>query len=394
MKMKNLQIFFCLLGGFFAALAFGFIDLRFHMPFMDIQAKIDLVRKGAVLEVLTEDELKSLFEKNSHPSHYIGFEISGKVHLGTGLCTALKIRDFVEAGIKPTIFLADYHAYLNGKLGGDLENIQTVAKGYFKSAMYASLLCAGLDEEQADKVRFVLGSDMYGKMGLEYWTDVMHVSKDTTMKRMLRCTTIMGRTESDTLPSSATLYPSMQVADIWALEADIAHAGMDQRKVHVLAREVAEKLKRPKPVAVHGALLSGLLGPGRMDPNATEDDKMIAGKMSKSNPDSCIFIHDSPEEIARKLKKAYCPEKVVEENPIVQMAETFVLRDRHLKIERPAKFGGDVEIADAAELRSLFVGGKLHPMDLKNAVGRELTAMLEPARKYFEKHPKLLEQAL
>lgn len=374
---------------------------------MDTQTKIDLVRKGSVLEVLTEDELKNLFETQAHPSHYIGFEISGKVHLGTGLCTALKIKDFVDAGIKPTIFLADYHAYLNGKLGGDLDKIQTVARGYFKSAMYASLLCAGLDEKQADSVRFVMGSELYDEMGLDYWNDVMHVSKDTTMKRMLRCTTIMGRTESDNLPSSATLYPSMQVADIWALEADIAHAGMDQRKVHVLAREVAEKLKRPKPVAVHGALLSGLLGPGkRMDAAdaahaADADAIMIANKMSKSNPDSCIFIHDSPDEIARKLKKAYCPEKIIEDNPVVQMAETFVLRGgagggagRALKVERPAKFGGDVEIADAAELRALFADGKLHPMDLKNAVGRELTAMLEPARKHFEKHPKLLEQAL
>ncbi len=365
------------------------------MALMDVQTKIDLVRKGSVLEVLTEDELKNLFETNSHPSHYIGFEISGKVHLGTGLCTALKIRDFVEAGIKPTIFLADYHAFLNKKLGGDLERIQTVAKGYFKSAMYASLLCAGLDEEQAGRVRFVMGSDLYAEKGLDYWTSALNVSQNTTKERMLRCTTIMGRMSTETaLPTSALLYPAMQVADIWALGADIAHAGMDQRKVHVLAREMADKMKKPKPVAVHCSLLGSLTGPGRMDPNATEDDKMIAGKMSKSNPDSCIFIHDSPDEIARKLNKAYCPEKVVEDNPIVQMAETFVLRDRPLKVERPEKFGGNVEFVDAAELKEAFVGGKLHPMDLKNAVGRELIAMLEPARKYFEKHPKLLEQAL
>ncbi|VVB56744.1 Tyrosine--tRNA ligase [uncultured archaeon] len=373
---------------------------------MDLQSKLDLVRKGSVLEVLTEDDLKSLFETKTHPTHYIGFEISGKVHLGTGLCTALKIKDFVAAGIKPTIFLADYHAYLNGKLGGDLEKIQLVARGYFKSAMYASLLCAGLSEEQAKSVKFVMGSELYAEKSLDYWSDVMHVSKDTTLKRMLRCTTIMGRTESDTLPASATLYPAMQVADVWALEADIAQAGMDQRKVHVLAREVADKLKKPKVVAVHGSLLSGLLGPGkRMDagphpasnadaPAADADALMIANKMSKSNPDSCIFVHDAEAEITRKLKKAYCPEKVVEDNPIVQMAETFVLRERPLQIERPEKFGGNLEIASARELHSIYSAGKLHPMDLKNAVSRELISMLKPARDYFAKHPQLLEQAL
>ena len=360
---------------------------------MDIQTKLDLVRKGAVLEVLTDDELKSLFETKTHPSHYIGFEISGKVHLGTGLCTALKIKDFVEAGIKPTIFLADYHAYLNGKLGGDLEKIQAVAKGYFKSAMHASLLCAGLDEEQAGQVRFVMGSELYDELGLDYWTDVMTIAKDTTTKRMLRCTMIMGRSETDVgLPTSALLYPAMMTADIWALEADIAHAGMDQRKVHVLAREWADKTKRRKPIAVHCGLLGSLTGPGRMDPNASDDEKLVAGKMSKSNPDSCIFVHDTEAEISRKMKNAYCPPKIVDDNPIVQMAETFVLRDRPLKIERPAKFGGDLEISSGQELRALFMDAKLHPMDLKNAVGRELISMLEPARKYFEKHPKLLEQ--
>ncbi len=362
---------------------------------MDLQSKIDLVRKGSVLEVLTEDELKSLFETKAHPSHYIGFEISGKVHLGTGLCTALKVKDFLEAGIRPTIFLADYHAYLNKKFGGDLEKIQLIAKGYFKSAMYASLLCAGLSEEQAGQVRFVMGSDLYAEQGLEYWTSTLQISQNTTKDRMLRCTTIMGRLSTETaLPTSALVYPAMQVADIWALEADIAHSGMDQRKVHVLAREMADKLKKPKPIAVHCGLLGSLTGPGRMDPNATEDDKLIAGKMSKSNPDSCLFIHDSESEIARKMKNAYCPPKVVEDNPILQMAETFVLRDRPLKIERPAKFGGDMEIANAPELHSLYADAKLHPMDLKNAVCRELTAMLSPARRYFEKQPELLTQAL
>ena len=34
--------------------------------------------------------------------------------------------------------------------------------------------------------------------------------------------------------------------------------------------------------------------------------------MSKSNPESAIFMEDSAEDVARKLKKAYCPEKIVE----------------------------------------------------------------------------------
>ena len=52
----------------------------------------------------------------------------------------------------------------------------------------------------------------------------------------------MGREENINNPSSQILYPLMQAADIHHLDADIAQLGMDQRKVNVLAREIAPKL--------------------------------------------------------------------------------------------------------------------------------------------------------
>ncbi len=355
---------------------------------MDIESKIALVKKKPVCEIIIETELRTLFEGNAHPKHYIGFEISGKVHLGSGLLTSLMLKDFMKAGIKPTIFLADYHAWINGKLGGDLEKIQRVAKGYFKAAF----ISLGLDEE---KVRYVLASELYEKDGNEYWKEVLRITKDTTMQRMLRCTTIMGRTQKDSLDCASVVYPAMQSADIKALGADIAHAGIDQRKVHMLAREIAEKHGWQKPVAVHHKLLMGLQGPQKMgfEENA-EDDLAISSKMSKSKPDSAIFIHDSETEIARKLKGAYCPEKTAESNPVLEMCEHFIFRDEKsvLKVTRPAKFGGDVEFASYDEVQTAYVSGKLHPMDLKNATASALAEMLEPSRKYFEKHPELIAQ--
>jgi tyrosyl-tRNA synthetase len=288
----------------------------------------------------------------------------------------LKIRDFMEAGIKPLIWLADYHSYANEKLGGDLEKIRKVATGYFKHA-FVSL---GLDE---DKVKYLLASEHYDN---DYWKEVIKISRDTTIKRMLRCITIMGRKETEGTSSSAIVYPAMQAADIFLLDVQIAHAGMDQRKVHMLAKELSHKYKK-NLVAVHGHLLPGLQGAQRMDPEAAID-----AKMSKSKPSSAIFIHDSEEEIKDKIKKAYCPEKLIEGNPIVEYAEYLVLRDKGLKIERPEKFGGDLEIADAEELKKIYSEGKLHPMDLKNAVTNELSEILKPSREYFEKHKEYLDQ--
>jgi tyrosyl-tRNA synthetase len=356
---------------------------------MDIGTKISLVKRKPVCEIVAEGELRQLFETNAHPKHYIGFEISGKVHLGSGLLTSLMLKDFIAAGIKPTIFLADYHAWINGKLSGDLERIQNVAKGYFKSA-FVSL---GLDEEE---VRYVLASELYEKNGNGYWKEVLRITKDTTMQRMLRCTTIMGRAQKDALDCASVVYPAMQSADIQALDVDIAHAGIDQRKVHMLAREISEKHGwKKKPVALHHKLLMGLQGPQKMgfEENA-DDDLAISSKMSKSKPDSAIFVHDSEQEIARKLKGAYCPEKTAESNPVLEMCEHFVFREEKsvLKVTRPAKFGGDTEFASYPELESAYVSGKLHPMDLKAATASALAKMLEPSRKYFEKHPELLAQ--
>ncbi len=345
---------------------------------MDVERKVELLKRRPTAEVITDEEARALFETNAHPRHYIGFEISGMVHLGTGLVSALKINDLLEAGVKPIVFLADYHAWLNGKLGGDLERIRKVAKGYFKHA-FVSL---GLDEA---RVQYILASEIYDN---DYWKDVLGVAKDTTLKRMLRCTTIMGRKESEASDAASILYPAMQTADIFKLDVDIAHAGMDQRKVHVLAREIADKWKRKKPVALHARLLMGLQGPQKMgmDENARADVE-ISSKMSKSKPETCIYIHDSEDEIKKKIGKAHCPPKAVEENPIIEICEYILMRDENvrLKIERDEKYGGDVEF-DLDELKKEYADGGLHPMDLKNAVARELARILKPSGDYFAKH--------
>jgi tyrosyl-tRNA synthetase len=379
---------------------------------MDLEKKIELVKRKPMEEIVTEEDLRRIFQNYAHPKHYIGFEISGMVHLGTGLCTALKLKDFVEAGIKPTIFLADYHSYINQKLGGDLEKIREVAKGYFKH----SFVSLGLDESKVD---YVLASDLYDS---EYWKTVLKISKDTTINRMLRCITIMGRKETENTSSAAVVYPAMQAADIFTLDVQIAHAGLDQRKVHMLARELSHSYKK-EFVAVHGHLLPGLQGVKRMNApgtakeskqievsetvsltdtmhykhtdskgNVLRDEDVIEAKMSKSIPSSAIFIHDSEEEIQKKINKAYCPPKIIEGNPIVEYAEYLVMRDKDLKVERTQKYGGDVTFATIADLKVAFTEGKLTPPDLKNAVARELIEILKPSREYFEKNKHYLEQ--
>ncbi|OQX50543.1 MAG: hypothetical protein B5M53_12330 [Candidatus Cloacimonas sp. 4484_209] len=109
------------------------------------------------------------------------------------------------------------------------------------------------------------------------------------------------------------------------MELDIACAGMDQRKAQILAREMSEKLGAKKPVCVHYHLVHYHLLMGLTEPATSGFDKdlktdlSISSKMSKSTPKANIFVHDTEEEIREKIKEAYCPAKVVENNPILEI---------------------------------------------------------------------------
>lgn len=357
---------------------------------MTNEEKINLITRN-LEEVLTKEELEQLISSGTPLKHYIGFEISGKVHLGTGFASMLKIKDLQEAGVQTTIFLADWHTWLNKKLDGTLETARKMAREYFEQGMKAAALCVGADP---DKIEFILGSELYDKLGNDYWSTVVKVSKATTMARMLRSTTIMGRKESEISDSAMLIYPAMQSADIFSMNITLAHAGTDQRNVHVVARDAAKELGFHKPVAIHHHLLQGLLKPDVWPiPEDNREEAVLAMKMSKSKPDSAVFIHDSPEEIKRKVMEAFAPEGETKYNPILDWAKHLIFRDTPsrsnlqgptLQVERDKKFGGDLSYNSYEDLEKDYLDKKLHPMDLKSAIAEWLIKKLEPARKYFE----------
>ncbi len=197
---------------------------------------LELIKRSPTEEILTEETLKRHIENGDRLKHYIGFEISGFLHLGNGLLSMSKVADFQEAGVETNIFLADYHTWINKKLGGDLSTIRKIAGTYFKEALRYSLKAVG---GNADKVNFVLGSELYEKLGLSYLEDIIRVSKKLSLARAKRSITIAGRKEGESISFAQLLYAPMQVADIYGLKVNLAHAGMDQRKAHVVALDVS-----------------------------------------------------------------------------------------------------------------------------------------------------------
>jgi len=347
---------------------------------MDIKEKLNLLTRNTE-EVLTKSDLTVLLENNEKLRHYIGFEISGKVHLGTGLMCMGKVADFLKAGVQCSVFLADWHSFINDKLDGDWEIIKKVAIGYFKEALVASLKCFNAPVQ---RVEFILGSDLY--RGLTQWENLMKVSKYTTLSRVKRSITILGRRQGESIDFAKLIYPPLQVADIFTLGVNIAHAGLDQRSAHVIARQVAKKLKISSvPVAIHHPLILGLQKPSVWPIPKDSEAMKLALKMSKSKPNSAIFVHDSPEEIRRKVSKAFCPPQV-DFNPILNWTKYLIFwgqDEGELRVARPAKFGGNKTYYSYKKLERDYKNGQLHPQDLKTAVADWLVVKLAPAREHF-----------
>lgn len=346
---------------------------------MDIETRLERIRRVGE-EIITETELRQLLETNAHPTAYDGFEPSGLAHLPFGVLRPILVSDLLDAGVKVKLLLADWFAWVNGKMGGDLVKIRQVGE-YFVEVWKA----AGVD---MSKVEVVWTSDVVEEA--DYWKKVITVAQNSTLARTQRAITIMGRTAGELVQTAQLFYPMMQVADVFWLDVDICQLGLDQRRANILAREVAGKMKWKKPVAVHHHMLIGLQGnkqPEGFDENGAVDTE-IASKMSKSKPETSIFVHDSREEILRKVNSAYCPPKVLEGNALVEYSKYIIFRkSKSLKIERPEKYGGTVEFGSSSELDLAYVRGDLHPADLKKGVAEALDEIVSPIRGHFEKDP-------
>jgi len=323
-------------------------------------------------ECQTEPELRKLIEKKPGFVLYDGFEPSGRMHIAQGIYKTINVNKCTKAGGTFIFWVADWFALMNDKMGGDIDKIKTVGK-YLIEVWKAS----GMDMSH---VRFLWSSEEISNKAEEYWGHALDIARRTTLARVKKCCQIMGRNE-DSLTAAQILYPIMQCADIFFLKADICQLGVDQRKVNMLARDYCESAgRRLKPVIVSHHMLYGL--------------KKGQSKMSKSDPDSAIFMEDAPEDVERKIQAAYCPKapessasgeddgmhlvKDELKNPCLDYAK-YVLFSR----EGCEVTIGDRSFSDFEDLRQAFADGEVGEAELKGCLISEINALLEPVRQHF-----------
>jgi tyrosyl-tRNA synthetase len=269
-------------------------------------------------------------------------------------------------------------------MGGDLEKIRVV--GMYLIEVWKA---AGMN---LSSVIFKWASDEITNNAATYWPQMMDIARRFTVTRIKKCCQIMGRLENN-LSSAQILYPIMQCTDVFFLKADICQLGVDQRKVNMLAREYCDHAKRKnKPIILSHHMLYGL--------------KQGQEKMSKSDPDSAIFMEDTVEDVQRKILHAYCP-RTVQAEAVAEMAATenedagkasMHLISDNLKnpcldyiehiifsaVDDSATFTvGTTSYNTFADVKEAFLNGIISEDALKVSLIQEINKLLDPVRHHF-----------
>ena len=311
-------------------------------------------------ECIQESELQALMEKKDHPVCYDGFEPSGRMHIAQGVLRTVNLNKLTSAGCVFRFWLADWFAMLNNKMGGDLDKIRLV--GQYMVEIWKSV---GMDMAN---VEFLWASKEIISHSASYWLRVMDIARCTTIARMLKCCTIMGRKEKEVMQAAQILYPLMQCADIFNVKADICQLGIDQRKINMLARDYCDQAKiRFKPVILSHHMLMGL--------------KEGQEKMSKSDPESAIFMEDASGDVSRKIENAFCPEGVVAANPILDYMKHIICpRFGAQGVRVKLKDETEETFASYQELEDAFVARQICGTNLKAVLVKYLSEYV-PARR-------------
>ena len=213
-----------------------------------------------------------------------GIQPSGELHLGNYLGPLRHWPEMIDE-YDCYFFLADLHTITVRQDPAQLRRrVLTLLANY---------IACGLDPEKC--VLFIQS----------------HVPAHSQFAWVLDCYTMFGELSrmtqfkdksarnADNINAGLFTYPVLMAADILLYQPDFVPVGEDQKQHVEICRDIANRfngvygdvLKVPEPyIAKVGARIMSLSTPD--------------SKMSKSQPEGCVFLMEKPEDIARKFKRA------------------------------------------------------------------------------------------
>lgn len=327
---------------------------------MEFEERLELVTRN-LQEIITREELEELLRSGKEISVYWGTMPTGSISIAY-FFPMLKISDFLKAGFRVKILLADLHAALDG-VSWELLDKRTK---YYEKAISLMLEKIGVD---AKKLQFVRGSEI--QLDKKYFEDLLKLSMASSVRNCKKAASEVVKMDDNPLLGNF-IYPMMQALDEEHLNADIQYAGADQRKIMVYAREHLPKINRRPRIELTSPIIRGLVGE----------------KMSSSIESTKVDLSDDAGRVEKKIKGAECASGDPD-NGIMSLLKHLIMtmkKDGAEKfvVERAEKFGGNAEYSDYGRIEEDFRNEELHPLDLKNAVAKELNLLLKNFREDAE----------
>lgn len=337
---------------------------------MDLKQKLELIKRNTQ-EIVTEKELTDLLKKKKNPSVYLGTAITGRPHVAYFLWV-LKLSDFLRAGCKVTLLLADLHGALDNTPWNVLENRYK----YYKKLIPLMFKATGTSTKN---LKIIKGSDFQLKK--EYINDLLRLSTFTNINDAKRAAAEVVKFGNNP-KLSGLLYPLMQALDEVYLNVDIQYGGVDQRKILMFARESLPKINQKPRIEIMTPMIPGLEG----------------GKMSASVESSKIDLLDDQNTVRSKVRKAYCKPGEIEDNGILAFLKYVIMpikedNKQTFTIKRDPKYGKNLTFKTYKEIEQAFTKHGIHPLDLKDALAEEINNLLTPVRKNIKELKKLSSKA-
>ncbi len=215
---------------------------------------------------------------------FSGIQPSGELHLGNYM-GALRNWVALQDEFDCVYCVVDEHAI----------TVRQDPAGLRKKSLqlFAQLIAAGIDPEKS--ILFIQS----------------HVPAHAQLAWVLDCYTMFGElsrmtqfkeksaSHAENVNAGLFTYPSLMAADIILYQADLVPVGEDQKQHVELTRNVAQRFN-----GIYGDVFTmpdayiPPVGARVMSLNAPDK------KMSKSMPDGCVYLMDSPDDIMRKFKRA------------------------------------------------------------------------------------------
>lgn len=331
-----------------------------------MESKYDIITRN-LQEVLGQDELKKILAERDI-TIYWGTAPTGKPHIGY-FTPISKLADFLEAGCKVIILLADIHAFLDLRTVS-FEEVKHRTE-YYKLCIRAMLQGIGVP---VDKLEFVVGSSF--QLSKEYSLDTFRLSAIVTEHDAKKAGSEVVKQQKYPVISSL-IYPNLQALDEEYLKCDAQFGGVDQRKIFIHAEKYMPMINYKKRIHLMNFMVPGLTG----------------SKMSASDIDSKIDLFEERKSIEKKIKKAFCEEGNITENGVLSFVKYVLFPISSLQnnskpkfelIINP-KFGQNKTYTNYQELEKDFEEKKIHPGDLKNSVSKELADLLEKVTSFVKK---------